>query len=79
MIHQSVHRGHYHAALILKKMPEHLHPLARQKISMYIGIVEQKISCWVKPCIFFKIAEIIVDLPCSGIIVGDYESPCLIP
>ena len=75
MIHQSVHGGHHHAALVLHQVPQHADPLSGHQIAMDVRAVEQQVLRRIEHHIFCKIPEIIIDFLGPGIVIGDHQLP----
>ena len=75
MIHQAVHGGYHHAALIFHEMAQHLQPLSRDQVAVDIRAVKQQILRRIQPDIVPEAAEIIVNLPCPGIIICYHKLP----
>ena len=75
MVHQAVHGGHHDTVLILHQMAQNLQPLPGEQISVDIRTVKQQILRRIQPDIVPEAAEIIVNLPCPGIIICYHKLP----
>ena len=75
VVHQAVHGGDHHSALILHQVPEHGNPLPCHKVSMDVRTVKQQVFGRIEPYLVCKVPEIIVYFLGPGVIIGHHQLP----
>ena len=75
MVHQAVQGGDHHAVFLFQQAAHDLEPLAGHQVAVDVGAVKEKVPGRVQPDILAETAEIVVDFPGPGLVVGNHQLP----
>ena len=78
MVHETVQGGHDHPAGSLQQGLQHQEPLAGHHIPMDVRRVEEQVLGRIEPHIPGEIPEILIDLLCPGLVIGDDQLPGIV-